>query len=188
METFSALLAIGAGNSPVTGQFPSQRPVTRGFDVFFDLRLNKRLNKQWWGWWFETPSRLLWRHCNEKMHLNIPSVKYRSLCPGIDVLMKFETLCHTCNNEIHYLPCAAYPIQWVPRFCCVLFGFGCTIIILVESCYILSIVFKVTSLNIKNRHVANSFVTGGIGGCRYDNLWCQQWQQSWHHDAPVIGR
>ena len=46
METFSVLLAICAGNSPVTGEFPTQRPVTRSFDVFFDLRLNKRLNKQ----------------------------------------------------------------------------------------------------------------------------------------------
>ena len=46
METFSALLAICAGNSPVPGEFPAQRPVTRGFDVFFDLRLNKRLSKQ----------------------------------------------------------------------------------------------------------------------------------------------
>ena len=64
MKTFSALLALCAGNSPVTAEFPSQRPVTRSFDVFFDLRLNKRLNKQWWGWWFETPSRSSWRHCN----------------------------------------------------------------------------------------------------------------------------
>ena len=53
-----------AGNSPVTGEFPSQRPVTRNFDVVFDLRPNKRLSKQSWGWWFETPSRSLWRHCN----------------------------------------------------------------------------------------------------------------------------
>ena len=66
METFSALLAICAGNSPVPGEFPSQRPVTRSFDVFFDLRLNKRLSKQWWGWWFETPSCPLWRHRNGK--------------------------------------------------------------------------------------------------------------------------
>ena len=44
METFSALLAICAGNSPVPGEFPAQRPITRSFDVFFDLRLNKRLN------------------------------------------------------------------------------------------------------------------------------------------------
>ena len=45
METFSALLAICAGNSPVPGEFLTQRPVTRSFDVFFDLRLNKRLSK-----------------------------------------------------------------------------------------------------------------------------------------------
>ena len=65
METFSALLAICAGNSPVPGEFPAQRPVTRSFDIFFDLRLNKRLSKQLRGWWFETPSRPLWRHRNE---------------------------------------------------------------------------------------------------------------------------
>ena len=56
METFSALLVICAGNSPVTGEFPAQRPVTRNFDVFCDLRLNKRLSKQSWDWWFETLS------------------------------------------------------------------------------------------------------------------------------------
>ena len=64
METFSALLAICAGNSPVSGEFPAQRPVTRGFDVFFDLRLNKRLSKQSWGWWLETLSCSLWRQSN----------------------------------------------------------------------------------------------------------------------------
>ena len=64
METFSALLAICAGNSPVHGEFPAQRPVTRSFDVFFDLRLNKRFSKQTWGWWSETPSSSLWRHRN----------------------------------------------------------------------------------------------------------------------------
>ena len=62
MKTFSALLAICAGNSPVPAEFPAQRPVTRSFDVFFDLRPNKRLSKQSWGWWFEPPSRPLWRH------------------------------------------------------------------------------------------------------------------------------
>ena len=43
---------------------PRQRPVTQSSDVFFDLRLNKRLSNQWWGWWFETPWGPLWRHCN----------------------------------------------------------------------------------------------------------------------------
>ena len=46
------------------GEFPTQRPVTRSFDVFFDLRPNKRLSKQWRGWWFETLSRPFWRHRN----------------------------------------------------------------------------------------------------------------------------
>ena len=46
------------------GKFPTQRPVTRSFDVLFDLRLNKRLSKQPWGWWFETPSWSLWRQRN----------------------------------------------------------------------------------------------------------------------------
>ena len=41
------------------GEFPTQRPVTRNFDVFFDLRLSK----QPWGWWFETLSWSLWRQC-----------------------------------------------------------------------------------------------------------------------------
>ena len=47
-----------------SGEFPSQRPVTRSFDVFFYLRLNKQLSKQSWGWWSETPSRSSWRRCN----------------------------------------------------------------------------------------------------------------------------
>ena len=58
METAYALLAFCVENSPVTGEFPAQRPVTRSFDM------NKRLSKQSWGWRFETPSRSLWRHYN----------------------------------------------------------------------------------------------------------------------------
>ena len=48
METFSVLLAICARNSPVTGEFPAQKPVTQSFDVFFDLRLNERLRLVIW--------------------------------------------------------------------------------------------------------------------------------------------
>ena len=57
---------------PLCGEFtghrwiPAQRPVTRSFCVFFDLRLNKHLSKQSWDWWFQTPSSPLWRHCNGK--------------------------------------------------------------------------------------------------------------------------
>ena len=67
METFSALLALCSGNPPVTGEFPAQRPVTRNFDVLFDLRLNKWLSKQSWGWWSETSSSPLWCHGNGVM-------------------------------------------------------------------------------------------------------------------------
>ena len=56
MEPFSALLALCAGNSPAPDKFPAQRPVMRSFDVFFDVRPNKRLSKQSWGWWFEMPA------------------------------------------------------------------------------------------------------------------------------------
>ena len=65
IETSFALLAFCAGNSPVPGEFPSQRPVTRSFGVFLDLCLNKRLSKQRWGWWVETLSCSLWRHSKE---------------------------------------------------------------------------------------------------------------------------
>ena len=64
MERFSALLAICAGNSPVPGEFPTQRPVTQSFDVYFDLRPNKWLSKQSCGWWFEALSWSLWRQRN----------------------------------------------------------------------------------------------------------------------------
>ena len=60
------------------GEFPTQRPVTRSFYVFFDLRLNKRLSKQPWGWWFETPSWSLWLQCNDVR--NTPS-SFISLAP-----------------------------------------------------------------------------------------------------------
>ena len=82
METFSALLALCAGNSPVAGEFPTQRAATRSFDVFFDPFPNKRLSKQSRGWWFEMPPRSLWRHNNNKELSianwigNVSSVRY----------------------------------------------------------------------------------------------------------------
>ena len=63
IETFSALLALCAGKSSVTGEFPSQRPVMQNY-VFCDLCLNKRISKQSIRRWLETPSGSLWRHCN----------------------------------------------------------------------------------------------------------------------------
>ena len=84
MEAFSALLAICAGNSPVPGEFSAQRPVRWSFHVFFDLRLNKPLSKQSWGWWFEMLLSRLWRHCNVCVNGNIAAVEIylRNYCPA----------------------------------------------------------------------------------------------------------
>ena len=88
MEAFSVLLVVCAGNSPVTGEFPSQRPVTRILDVFFDLCQKKLSSKQPRHWWFETPSRSLWRHCN---------VALVYVCKGVYV--------HACDDIYYvYLP------------------------------------------------------------------------------------
>ena len=79
METFSTLRAICAGNSPVTGEFPSQRPVMQSFDFFFYLRLNKRLSKQSRGWWFDTLSRPLWCHCNVDHAINFQEKSWNEI-------------------------------------------------------------------------------------------------------------
>ena len=105
MDTFFALLALCEGNSPVTGEFPSQTPVTRSFDVFFDLRLNKRLSKQSWGWCFETPSRSLWHHCNVKMTLATfkrKSVEIHQLYRWLSLLSNTESFKrHLEDSGIH---------------------------------------------------------------------------------------
>ena len=92
METFSALLALCAGYSAVTGEFPSQRPVTRSFDVFCDLRLNKRWSKQSIRRWFETPLRSLWRHCN--CYWPIRRFTDITLYEPISCLLRTSSHCH----------------------------------------------------------------------------------------------
>ena len=87
METFSALLVLCVGNSPVTGEFPAQRPVMRNFDVFFDLRLNKRLSNQSGRQWFETPSCSLLSHCNEEFSCWGRLLCWLSSLHYIDVIM-----------------------------------------------------------------------------------------------------
>ena len=57
------------GDSTCNRWIPSQKPVTRSFDVFFDLRLNKRFSKQLRHRWFGTPSHSLWRHYNVLVHI-----------------------------------------------------------------------------------------------------------------------
>ena len=97
METFSALLAICAGNSSVIGEFSTQRPVTRSFDVFFDLRLNKRLSKQSWGRWFETPSYPLRRQSNA-----VDSPSQESVMLGINPLFCFGRLKKMLDKQSNF--------------------------------------------------------------------------------------
>ena len=80
------LLAICAGISPVTGEFPSQRPVTWSFNVFLDLRLNKRLSKQSRRRRFKTPPRSLWRHCNGWRMYESPGLNSYCAISGIKYL------------------------------------------------------------------------------------------------------
>ena len=112
METFSASLAICAGNSPVPGEFPAQRPVTRSFDVFFELSLNKRLGKQLGGWWFEKLSRPVWRHCNETTESIIGSwkVNYFRSNSGVAKAADSDYTITTSSSilrQFHWLPCCS---------------------------------------------------------------------------------
>ena len=86
METFSALLALCAGNSPITREFPSQRPVTRSFDAFLDHS---------WDWWLGTPSRSLWRHRTDESWWNIIQQPLHSL--GLYTRVG-ETLFNSCST------------------------------------------------------------------------------------------
>ena len=70
------------GKPQVTGEFPSQRPVTRSFDVFFVLCLNKQLSKQSRYRWFWTPLRSLWRRCNVSLILVFCSLNDAEGVPG----------------------------------------------------------------------------------------------------------
>ena len=97
METFSALLAICAENSPASGEFPAHRPVTRSFHVFFDLCLNKRLRKQSWGWWFETSSRPLWRHGNERRYHHCNEITVSVHCGLINKQIYVGLFVHVPN-------------------------------------------------------------------------------------------
>ena len=93
METFSALLALCAGNSPVTGEFPTQR---RSFVVVFDLRVSKQLSKQSSGWWFETPSRPLWNEMKRQQLL--PEWYLFRLLEGSDIISNSYTYFFLLNT------------------------------------------------------------------------------------------
>ena len=102
---FSAWLAICAGNSSVPGELPAQRPVTRSFDVFFDVRLKRRLSKRSWCWWFETLPCPLWRHSNGTVNLMAAMLHCGCIqfvvtwCSLIYKYTVHASICHT-NGDI----------------------------------------------------------------------------------------
>ena len=87
---------------PLCGEFtsnrwiPTQRPVTRSFDVFFGVRLNKRLSKQSWSWWFETPSRSLWHHCYVMTSTTYDTMTLNGLREFITII---NTWLKQCDNS-----------------------------------------------------------------------------------------
>ena len=78
---------------------PAQRPVTRSFDVFIDLRLNKPLRKQWRGWWFDTPLHPLWRHCN--VWCKYEHCISNTMSIFVLVYNKLWTICHDKEQSIY---------------------------------------------------------------------------------------
>ena len=106
METLSALLAFCVGNSPVTGEFPIQRPVTWRSDAFVYLGPYQQLSKQWRRRWFETPWLSLWRHHNGifVLHLEIISkleVSIYGLCQVMTQRYKLYAIHHSKANIIY---------------------------------------------------------------------------------------
>ena len=113
METFFAFLDLCAGHSPVTGEFLSQRPVS--FDVFFDLRLNKRLNKQSRRWWFRTPSCSLWRHrsvCMKNMFINFFNCRWFER-PPIYFDIHFQSIFYMLFFKIQYISSQGLSVLWL---------------------------------------------------------------------------
>ena len=134
METFSVLLALCVGNSPGTGEFPSQRPVTWSFEVFFGLRLNEWLSKQSWGWWFEMPLHSLWCHCNESnccFHfyllslslLSLPDLYYYFLSSLLflfllSLMLHFTFTSYCANCHIFQAPIPIDCVSATSLYCC----------------------------------------------------------------------
>ena len=84
----------------LTTYYYYQRPVARSFDVSFDLRLNKRLSKQSRRRWFETPSRPLWRHCNEQ-HLSECVNNLPRQCPNLVVFTRHNDQVNDQEGYFH---------------------------------------------------------------------------------------
>ena len=88
---------------------PARRPVTQSFDISFYLRLNKRLDKQSWGWWFETLSHPLWRHRNEVDQLTIVVVFLNDMD---EILLSFFIANLPCFRWLDIIWCSLCLPSW----------------------------------------------------------------------------
>ena len=107
------------GNSPVTGEFPSQRPATWSFDVFFYLRLNKWLSKQSRCRWFETPSRSKLRHSNDEMDNDRIAIQLSSVISVYSSSRQWlikSSMAFEAFTRYHMLTNGAVSINTVPRY------------------------------------------------------------------------
>ena len=118
------------------GEFPSQKPMTRSFHVFFDLRLNKRLCKQTRFLWYETPTHSLWRHYNAGLvHVMIRwlfeatsllqpmpiTIQYHQFYSEYALVRKMSAKCvqdAVCPKGLHL-------IQYIPRNVHTIFALLC---------------------------------------------------------------
>ena len=176
METICAFLALRAGDSPVTGEFPAQRPVTRSFDVFFHLHPNKRLSKPSWGWRFETQWRSLWRHCNGfvtphfccvEPHFSrlIKSIRfYNENISAIILLYQNGIILSYADSSQHYIALKYYLVYSLPDFVWMKRIFQCRSTAIVASSIV--ILNFVGHFFLKRFVPLNKFETYG----RYGNL------------------
>ena len=116
--------------------FPRQRPVTRIFDVFFDLLLHKRLGKQSWHWWFETPSRPLWHQYNANVKFHV-----RNVCCLSPVNYWYVKLIQTrlkstwiswksISVDIYLIHWSWLLIQYIPRNMHTVFALLCFVVVI----------------------------------------------------------
>ena len=177
------------GHLSVPGEFPAQRPVTRSFNVFFGLRLNKRLSKQSWGWWFETLSRSLWRHCNDYRSTNSTIYDDLALCttrPSEGVILTFVNFQTGATVLFVYVTSNRYTLsqslQWHHnvhggvsnhrRLHCLL------------NCWFRRRSKKTSKLRVTGLYVGNSPVTGELPTKRASNAEkCSLW---WRHQSVGV--
>ena len=108
------------------GEFHTQRPVTRGFDVFFDLCLSKQLSKRSRRWWFETPLCPLWRHCNETMK---HACRFVVVCFVMVTLSGIILGMGSANGRRHYVVTSSL-IGWAQiQTMCIFNGISCATLV-----------------------------------------------------------